>query len=92
MLNDLDLKEDLFNAQKGEEDIEKIGFTVVFNIFSKATTKEAQQMIYKVLAEPFEMKPNEVGLMEFDKLFEAIKECFNLETTINFIKRAISQV
>ena len=87
VINELSLKDDVFEAQKGKEDIEKIGFDLIFNILSKATTKEAQDKIYQVLCEPFEMTKKEVGLLEFDKLIEYCMECFNFKTVLNFIQR-----
>lgn len=89
LINSLDLKEDLFNAQKGNEDFEKIGFDFIFNIFSKATTKQAEKQIYECLANPFEMKPEEVGQLDITTLIDSFTQCFDLTTLINFIKRAI---
>ena len=80
-------KEELFNAQKDKEDVEQIGFDFVFLAFTKATTKDAQQQIYEVLSQPFEMTPEEVGLMEIDVLSKNFMECWNLKTLLNFIKR-----
>lgn len=90
LINELDLKEDLFKAQQGEEDVEKIGFTFIFDLLSKAITKETQNMIYEVLAEPFEMKAKEVGELDITTLINNMTECFDFKTVINFIKRAIS--
>ena len=87
LINILDLKEELFNAQKDKEDVEQIGFDFVFLAFTKATTKDAQQQIYEVLSQPFEMTPEEVGLMEIDVLSKKFIECWNLKTLLNFIKR-----
>lgn len=90
LIDDLGLKEDLFEVQKGKEDIEKIGFDFVFKIFSKAIKKEAQQKIYEVLSEPFEIKPQEVGKLGIMDLIKNTMECFDLSEVINFIKRANS--
>ena len=87
LINDLDLKDNLFNAQKGKEDVERIGFDFVFDVLSKATTKENQRKIYSVLAEPFEMKEEDVGLMPIDELVKNFMECWNLATLSNFLKR-----
>lgn len=87
LIDELGLKEQLFNAQKGTDDLEKIGFDFIFDLLSKATTKEMQNKIYEVLASPFEMSAEEVGLMEIDELVKGLKECWNINTVINFIKR-----
>ena len=91
LVNELGLKDDIFeaqkNAQKSEADANAIGYELVFSILSKATTKASQDKIYQVLCEPFEMSAEEVGLLEFDQLIENCKNCFNLTTVLNFIKR-----
>ena len=92
LINSLDLKDDLYKAQKGNEDVEQIGFDFIFNVFSKATTKQAEKQIYECLANPLEMKPEEVGQLDITTLFDNFMECFDLSTLINFIKRAIPKV
>lgn len=87
LVNELDLKDVIFNAQKGKEDVERIGFDLVIDVFAKATTKESQRKIYEVLAQPFEMEVEEVGTLELDKLIEAFTTCFDFQTVVNFIKR-----
>lgn len=87
LINSLDLKEELFNAQNGKEDVEQIGFYFVFEALTKATTKDSQKQIYEVLSQPFEMTPEEVGLMDIDVLARNFMECWNLKTLLNFIKR-----
>ena len=89
LINSLNLKDDLFNAQNGSEDVERIGFDCIFNIFEKATTKQAEEQIYECLANPFEMKPEEVGQLDITTLIDDFTQCFDLTTLINFIKRAI---
>ena len=87
LVQELDLKEDFFNSQNNEEDLSKIGFSFVFDIIGKASSKEAEKKIYECLSGPFEMDPEDIGKMEIDKLFEALVECFNFKTVVNFIKR-----
>lgn len=87
LLNDLNLKEDIFKAQKGEEDVEKVGFNIIFDILSKATTKESQQKIYECLAQPFEINVGDVGQMGIMDIVEAFNQCFDFKTLANFINR-----
>lgn len=87
LINDLKLKEDVFKAQKGEEDVERIGFNLIFDVLSKATTKESQQKIYECLAQPFEMEVEAVGNMGITELVESFNNCFDIVTLKNFIKR-----
>ena len=55
LVNELGLRDDFFKAQNGTDDVEKIGYDLVFSILSKATTEKAQESIYQVLCSPFEM-------------------------------------
>ena len=87
LINELNLKEDIFKSQKGEEDLEKIGFNIIFDILAKATTKEAQEKIYECLSQPFEMKANEVGLMSIDDIITTFMSCFDIVVLKNFMKR-----
>ena len=88
LITELDLKEDLYKAQRGKEDVEKIGFDFLFSILAKATTKEAQSKIYEVLANPFEMTVEEVGKMSLENMIQGVTECFNFSVVANFLKRA----
>lgn len=88
----LGLKKEIFEATKGKDDVEEIGFNVFYDIFEKATTEDIQNEIYKVLSGPFEMNPDKVGDLAFDELIKNCKFCFNLETLINFTKRAVSHM
>ena len=90
LVNDLNLKEDIFQAQHGEDDLEKVGYSFIFGVLSKATTKDAQKKIYQVLAEPFEITVDEVGKLELQDLISNFIECFNFKTVVNFIKQANS--
>ena len=87
LINDLNLKEDVFKAQKGEEDVERIGFNLIFDILSKATTKESQQKIYECLSQPFEMEVEAVGEMDITSLVDTFNNCFDIITLKNFINR-----
>ena len=87
LINDLNLKEDVFKAQKGEEDVEKIGFNLIFDVLSKATTKESQQKIYECLSQPFEMEVEAVGEMGITSLVDTFNNCFDIITLKNFINR-----
>jgi hypothetical protein len=87
LINDLGLKEDLFKAQQGKEDLERIGFDFFIDVLAKATTKEMENKIYDVLAKPFEMKTEEVGEMEIEKLINSFLECWNLSTLLTFMKQ-----
>lgn len=86
----LDIQDKLFGAVKGENDVEKIGFNVFYSIFEKAVSVQMQNEIYEVLSQPFETEAEEVGKMEISEMLNAIKTCYNMETLVNFTKRAAS--
>jgi hypothetical protein len=86
----LNLKDDLFKAQQGKEDLEKIGFEFIFEMMAKASTKEMQTRIYDCLAEPFEISSEEVGKLAVAELINNFMFCFDLSTLKTFIKRASS--
>lgn len=87
LVKELKLRDDLFNAQKGTEDMEKIGFDFMYDIMVKATTEEMQNRIYKCFSSPFEMEVEKVGLLGIDEFIDAFKQCFDIVTLINFTKR-----
>ncbi len=88
LIGELGLKEELYNSQTGIDDVEKIGFNFIYNMFEKATTVNAESRIYEVLSGPFEMDVEELKIMEIDKFIETFMKCFNVKTLVNFIKRA----
>ena len=87
LVNKLGIKEEIFNAQKGSDDLEKIGFNVFYTIFENATTEESENEIYSILSSPFEIPKEDVGKLSPDKLLEYFNECFNFKTLVNFIQR-----
>lgn len=88
LIKEFGIKDEIFEATKGKDDIEEIGFSMVYNIFDKATTEEAEQKIYEVLSKPFEIECKKIGKMEIDELINIFLQCFNISTLLNFIKRA----
>lgn len=88
LIKEFGIKDEIFEATKGKDDIEEIGFSMVYNIFDKATTEEAETKIYEVLSSPFEVGCADIGKMEIDELINNFMHCFNVGTLLNFIKRA----
>ena len=87
LVKELDFKEDLYKAFEGEDDVVKRGYSVVFELFAKATTKDAQRKIYECLSGPFEVTPEELGKKPYMEFVEGFTECFDIGTLVNFIKR-----
>ena len=86
-IDKLGIKDDIFQAQKGEEDLERIGFDVIMQIIEKATTSQAEKELYSVLSGPFEMKAKDIEVMDITEFVNAITTCFNLSTLVNFMQR-----
>lgn len=94
LITDLGVKEQLFEAQKNKEidKLEEIGFDFFYAIFEKAVSEEVEKKIYDVLSGPFEMTGEEIGEMAFSELLDGFVNCFDLETLVNFIKRALPAI
>ena len=90
----LGVKEQLFAAQQNKEidNLEEIGFDFFYAIFERAVSKETEKKIYDVLSGPFEMTGEEIGKMAFSELLDGFVNCFDLETVVNFIKRALPAI
>ena len=87
LLNELDMKSDIVSIYEGKGTFQEKGFDVIFKILNKASSKNIEKRVYDVLSGPFEMNPPEVEKIDIDTLIQLCKECFNLKTLINFIKR-----
>lgn len=90
LVTKLDIKEQIFEAQKGKEvdKLEEIGFDLIYSIFEKAVSEEVENEIYDVLSGPFETPKEDIRKMSFSELLEHFTNTFDLKTVINFIKRA----
>lgn len=94
LITDLGVKEQLFKAQQNKEidKLEEIGFDFFYAIFERAVSKDVEKKIYYVLSGPFEMISEEIGKMAFSELLDGFVNCFDLETVVNFIKRALPTI
>lgn len=94
LITDLGVKEQLFKAQQNKEidKLEEIGFDFFYAIFERAVSKDVEKKIYDVLSGPFEMTGEEIGKMAFSELLDEFVNCFDLETVVNFIKRALPAI
>lgn len=87
LVKELNLKEDLFYALEEEGSVEKKGYSIIFEIFAKATTTDSQRKIYECLSGPFEVTPEEFGAKPYMEIVEGFTECFDIKTLKNFIER-----
>lgn len=90
LVTKLDIKDQIFESQKGKEvdKLEEIGFDLVYLIFEKAVSEEVESEIYDILSGPFEMPKEDIRKLSLSKLLEHFTNVFDLETVVNFIKRA----
>lgn len=68
----LGVKENIKAAAKADDQWEG-GFEVIWSLFDLATEKNAEKEIYKFLARPFEMKPEDVESMDLTELIEKLE-------------------
>jgi hypothetical protein len=65
------------------------GIDIIYKIFDMATEKNGEKEIYKFLAGPFEMKPDEVENLAIDELIKNIKQLGNPDVLKTFFKQAV---
>lgn len=58
----------------GAKDVWDKGFDMIWGIFDLATEAEGENALYDFLAGPFEMSAKEVADLEFDILFNNLKQ------------------
>ena len=92
LVKKLGIKEELFNAQKGSDNLEEIGFGAAYAIFENAVNEQCENEVYEILSGPFEIPKEDVAKLELDVLFENCKKCFNFSTLLNFTKRVLPKI
>ena len=75
------------NANK-LSDIWAAGFDLVWQLFDLATEKNGETEIYKFLAGPFEMTPDEIADLELTDFIEKIKQLAEENNLTAFFKSA----
>lgn len=86
-------------AKRIEESKEKkskmdLGFDLFFGILEKATQENAENEIYKFIANIFECTPEEVRVMKPTALFEQLMQAADIEEWKNFfgyVRRLITK-
>ena len=61
-------------AGSGELQVEDVGIEGVLTIIEILTEKKSEQVIYEILAGPFEMEAKDVESMDLDNLIEKLKQ------------------
>lgn len=70
------------------KDVWDRGFDLIWGIFDLATEAEGENALYEFLAGPFEMKPKEVADLDFEILFDNLKQLAEENNLIGFFKSA----
>lgn len=70
------------------KDVWDRGFDMIWGIFDLATEAEGEKALYEFLAGPFEMKAEEVADLDFEVLFENLKQLAEENNLIGFFKSA----
>lgn len=87
-IDKLNIKDTFYSVQKNKEDVEKIGFDLVFSLLCVATSEEAERGLYEAVCKPFEMPSDEVGNLAPTQFIEMFMNCYDITTLLNFINRA----
>lgn len=75
-------------ASDSVDDIWSFGFDFVWNLFDLATEKNGEEELYKFLAGPFEMTPEEVRTLNLDILMENLQQMVTENKLNVFFKSA----
>lgn len=70
------------------KDVWDKGFDLIWNIFDLATEAEGENALYEFLAGPFEMQPHEVADLDFETLFNNLKQLAEENNLTVFFKSA----
>lgn len=89
LITEIGVKKELFDSVKDTNDVQEVGFNMIFTLFEKATTENSEHRLYECLSKPFEMSPEEVGLLQPMEFIKGISTCYDIPQLINFIKRAV---
>ena len=69
-------------------DLWSFGFDFVWNLFDLATEKNGEEELYKFLAGPFEMTPEEVATLDLEILISNLKQMVEENKLSVFFKSA----
>ena len=70
------------------KDVWDKGFDLIWNIFDLATEAEGENALYEFLAGPFEMNPKAVADLDFEILFNNLKQLAEENNLTVFFKSA----
>lgn len=88
LLTKIGVREEIRNVAKAAEETKTvqfdIGFDLMFGILEKATQENAENEIYKFIADLFECDPEEVRKMKPIDLFKDLEKVANIEEWKNF--------
>lgn len=76
------------NKSTGVKDAWAMGFDLLYNIFDLATEKKGETELYKFLAGPLEMTPEQVENLDFDVLLPILKQLAAENNLAAFFKSA----
>jgi hypothetical protein len=91
VLNAIGIKDEIKEVAKDSEkvtDIWDMGFDLVFKIFEKAVSQNAERPIYEFIAGIFECKWEDVQSMDLFEMIEKLKEVASPEKWKLFFKNA----
>ena len=90
-LKKLGFKDKIQNIAKESENAKDVwdrGFEMIWGIFDLATEAEGEAALYEFLAGPFEMQPRDVADLDFETLFDNLKQLADENNLTVFFKSA----
>lgn len=90
-LKKLGVKDKIQAVAKDADSVKDVwdkGFDMIWGIFDLATEAEGENALYEFLAGPFEMKPKAVADLDFDVLFDNLKQLAEENNLTVFFKSA----
>ena len=76
----------LIMAAENASDLSKVGFEAIFKVLDLLAENEAEALMYKFLAGPFEMDPEAVSHLGLPELREKVDWLIHEESTLPFFK------
>ena len=84
ILKKANIKEEIKKISFNTDDVESIGFELIFTVFTNCSSKEVEEEIYELLASLFEMDKEDVKKLNPMETFEMLKEVDDWEKWKSF--------
>lgn len=83
-----DLVHDYFHDADNADDLWEHGFEFLMEVLERACESDAEQLVYKFLAGPYQMQPSQIGEMSLEDQMEHLKQLATENDLRLFFKQA----